>query len=66
MRPWVLGNLCALNLRTMSWLTVKGDKTALRHGHSLISYGNEIVVLGSKNLYGLRKEVYPIKFEEVI
>lgn len=50
MRPWVLGNLCVLNLKTMSWLYVKGDKPAIRHSHSLIANGNEIVVLGGKNL----------------
>jgi hypothetical protein len=50
MRPWVLGSLCVLNLKTMNWLAVKGDKPALRHSHSLISHDNEIVVLGGKNL----------------
>ena len=62
MRPWVLGNLCVLNLKTMNWLSVKGDKPALRHSHSLMAYDNEVVVLGGKNVEGLCKEVYPIKF----
>lgn len=39
MRPWVIGNISALNLKTMNWIWVKGDKPTLRHSHSLLSYG---------------------------
>jgi hypothetical protein len=40
MKPWVLGSLSALNLRTMNWLWVKGDKPALRHSHSVLCFEN--------------------------
>lgn len=66
MRPWVLGALNALNLKTMTWVWVKGDKPTLRHSHALLQYGEQIVILGGKNIEGLCKEVCPIKFEEVI
>ena len=62
MRPFVLGDLSALNLRTMSWLWVKGDKPALRHSHALVSYSDEIVIMGGKNTEGLCKEIYPIRY----
>jgi hypothetical protein len=62
MRPWVLGGLNVLSLRTMTWLWVKGDKPALRHSHVLLLHEEEMVVLGGKNIEGLCKEVYPIKF----
>ena len=66
MRPWIMGSLSALNLKTMSWIWVKGDKPTLRHSHALLSYADEIIILGGKNLDGLCKEVYPIKYEEAI
>ena len=55
MRPWIIGNLSALNLKTMNWLKVKGDKPTLRHSHTLLSYHDEVIILGGKNLDGLCK-----------
>ena len=66
MRPWIIGSISALNLKTMSWFWVKGDKPTLRHSHALLAYSDEVIILGGKNLDGLCKEVYPIKYEEVI
>ena len=37
MRPWVLRSLSALNLKTMSWLTIKGEKPSFRHSHLLMA-----------------------------
>jgi N-acetylneuraminic acid mutarotase len=56
MRPWVLRTLSVLNLKTMSWLTLKGDKPSYRHSHLLMaSSEDEIVILGGKNMEGLCK-----------
>lgn len=55
MRPWVLGNLSVLNLKNMNWLGVKGERPSRRHSHALMSYSNEIVILGGKNVEGLCK-----------
>jgi hypothetical protein len=67
MRPWVLKTLSALNLRTMSWLAIKGDKPSYRHSHLLMaSREDEVVILGGKNMEGLCKEVFPINFQEII
>jgi hypothetical protein len=67
MRPWVLRSLSALNLKTMSWLAIKGDKPSFRHSHLLMaSKEDELVILGGKNMEGLCKEVFPIAFQEII
>ena len=51
MRPWVLNALSALNLKTMSWLTVKGEKPSYRHSHLLMQgREDELVILGGKNM----------------
>lgn len=55
MRPWVLNNLTILNLWTMNWIWVKGEKPSLRHSHCLLPYSDEIIILGGKNLDGLCK-----------
>lgn len=67
MRPWVLNALSALNLKTMSWLTVKGEKPSYRHSHLLMpGREDELVILGGKNMEGLCKEVFPVTFQEII
>ena len=62
MQPFVLGSLSALNLKTMTWIWVKGDKPTLRHSHAIVNYMDEIVILGGKNMEGLCKEIYPIRY----
>lgn len=37
MRPWVLNRLNALNLRTLNWLSIKGEKASYRHSHILMA-----------------------------
>jgi len=54
-RPWVLGNLSILNLWTMNWIWIKGEKPPLRHSHCLFNYSDEIIIMGGKNLDGLSK-----------
>jgi len=36
MKPFVLNGMDILNLKTMDWISVKGDSACYRHSHSLL------------------------------
>jgi len=55
MRPWTLNSIFALNLITMNWIKISGEKPTYRHSHVLNGNDNEIVILGGKNMDGLCK-----------
>lgn len=63
----MLRGLSALNLKTMNWLMIKGDKPSYRHSHLLMAArDDELVILGGKNMDGLCKEVFPFTFQEMV
>lgn len=65
MKPSVLNSMHFLNLRTLNWIKVGGEKPPYRYSHAITVVNDEIVILGGKGLEGLCKEVYVMPIEEV-
>lgn len=51
-----------LNLKTLNWIKVGGEKPPYRYSHALTVVHDEIVILGGKGLDGLSKEVFVMPF----
>ena len=37
----------------------------MRHSHTLLAHHDSLIILGGKNVDGLCKEVFPMRFEEM-
>ena len=49
MKPFVLNSMHFLNLKTLEWIEVKGQKPPYRYSHTMMINGGEIIILGGKN-----------------